>query len=57
MTTLSLQAKKAYFAKSRKSNYVASMRLEGFSVSKSDVDRKLSTREAVIKSCLSASKG
>ena len=48
MTKPSLKAKKAYAAKSRQSNYVASLRLEGFAVSRSDADRKLPTREAAL---------
>jgi|TARA_Y100001968_G_C18703614_1_gene412418 hypothetical protein len=48
MTKPSLKAKKAYAAKSRQSNYVASLRLEGFDVSRSDADRKLPTREAAL---------
>ena len=47
--TLSLQAKAAYCAKSRQSNYVASLRLEGYSVKPADAERKLPTREAVLK--------
>lgn len=48
MATLSLQAKKAYFAKTRKSNYVASLRLEGFKVSQSDVERELPNRVTIL---------
>tara|TARA_R110002124_G_C8955364_1_gene513661 strand:- start:678 stop:851 length:174 start_codon:yes stop_codon:yes gene_type:complete len=55
MTTRSLQAKKAYYAKNRKSNYTASLRLEGFSVSPSDADRKLPTREAALHTLRAAS--
>lgn len=47
--TLSLQAKVAYCAKSRQSNYVASLRLEGYQVVPADAQRKLPTREAVFK--------
>jgi len=46
---LSLQAKKAYFAKHRQSNYAASLRLEGFQGSPNDGNRKLPTREAALK--------
>lgn len=46
---LSLQAKKAYFAKHRQSNYAASLRLEGFNTSPNDEYRKLPTREAALK--------
>lgn len=48
MPALSLQAKKAYFAKVRQSNYAASLRLEGFDVTPADADRKLPTRAAVL---------
>nr|WP_186351790.1 YhfG family protein [Pseudomonas proteolytica] len=44
---LSFQAKKAYFAKHRRSNFAASLRLEGFTTSKND-DHKLPTREAAL---------
>ena len=44
---LSFQAKKAYFAKHRKSNFAASLRLEGFTISQND-DHKLPTREAAL---------
>lgn len=47
--TLSLKAKAAYCAQSRQSNYVASLRLEGYSVKPVDAERKLPTREAVLK--------
>lgn len=45
----SLQAKKAYHAKARQSNYAASLRLEGFDISPADAERKLPTREAALK--------
>ncbi|MGY2258873.1 YhfG family protein [Pseudomonas sp. SDO55104_S430] len=48
MEKLSLMAKKAHFAKTRKSNFAASLRLEGF-VPSSDDEIKLPTREAVLK--------
>ncbi len=48
MSSPSLQAKKAYCAKARQSNYAASLRLEGFQVTVADVDRKLPSREAVL---------
>jgi hypothetical protein len=50
MQTPSLQAKKAYYAKTRKSNYAASLRLEGFESSPADADRPLRTREEVLNS-------
>lgn len=45
----SLQAKKAYFARIRRSNYVASLRLEGFKVGEEDVVRELPSRAAVLR--------
>ena len=50
MKTPSLQAKAAYCAKSRQSNYVASLRLEGFIVKPADARRQLPTRAAVLSS-------
>ncbi|BBP60460.1 YhfG family protein [Pseudomonas sp. St316] len=49
MGTVSLEAKKAYAARTRRSNYAASLRLEGFKVSFSEDERKLPTREEVLK--------
>ena len=48
VTTPSLQAKKAYCAKTRQSNYAASLRLEGYDVAPADSKRKLPTRESVL---------
>jgi hypothetical protein len=48
VTTPSLQAKKAYCAKTRQSNYAASLRLEGYDVAPADAKRKLPTRESVL---------
>lgn len=48
MGTLSLEAKKAYAAKTRKSNYAASLRLEGFQMTLADGERKLPSREEVL---------
>jgi hypothetical protein len=45
MPTLSLAAKKAYCAKTRKSNYAASLRLEGFDITPLDSERPLPSRE------------
>jgi YhfG len=44
-----LEAKKAYFARVRRSNYVASMRLEGMPVSESDASVKPASRKAVLR--------
>ena len=51
MPTPSLQAKRAYCAKVRRSNYVASLRLEGFDVAQEDAGRKLPSRESVLGAC------
>lgn len=48
MKSPSLEAKKAYCAKTRHSNYLASLRLEGFDTSRQDVNRKLPTQEPAI---------
>lgn len=50
MGTVSLEAKKAYAARTRRSNYAASLRLEGFKVTFSDGECKMPTREEVLKS-------
>ncbi|MGN8277774.1 YhfG family protein [Pseudomonas sp. SMV71] len=49
MGTISLETKKAYAARTRRSNYAASLRLEGFKVTFADGERKLPTREEVLK--------
>ncbi len=48
MNTPSLEAKKAYCSKTRRSNYTASLRLEGYVVTASDALRELPGREAVL---------
>jgi hypothetical protein len=48
MPTPSLDAKKAYCAKTRKSNYAASLRLEGFDSSPADAERRLLSREELL---------
>lgn len=45
----SLQAKVAYCAKTRRSNYVASLRLEGYEVTEAESKRELPEREAVLR--------
>ncbi|MNF04772.1 hypothetical protein D3C77_433630 [compost metagenome] len=55
--TPSLQAKQAHCAKTRRSNYSASLRLEGFEVTSDDADRKLPTREAVLNAYRQQAKG
>ncbi len=54
MTGVSLQAKRAYCAKARRSNYAASLRLEGFNTTRADAERKLPTREAALNAALSS---
>ncbi|MPQ68552.1 MULTISPECIES: YhfG family protein [Pseudomonas] len=49
MGTISLEAKKAYAAKTRQSNYAASLRLEGFKTTLADGERSLPSREEVLK--------
>lgn len=46
MSFPSLEAKKAYFAKARKDNYWASLRLEGFDMA--GWERKYQSREAAV---------
>ena len=48
MSSSSLQAKKAYFAKARKANYAASLRLEGFVVQKHGAVKKHASRKAAV---------
>lgn len=48
MSNLTLEDKKAYYAKIRQSNYAASLRLEGFDTTPDDAKRKLPTREAAL---------
>ncbi|MDH4872173.1 YhfG family protein [Pseudomonas sp. BN515] len=48
MPPLSLRAKQAYCAKTRRSNYAASLRLEGFDTSPADAERKLPSREEIL---------
>lgn len=45
---ISVEAKKAYFAKTRRSNYAASLRLEGFNVQRKGASDKLPTKESLI---------
>ncbi|AZV25876.1 MULTISPECIES: YhfG family protein [unclassified Pseudomonas] len=49
MEKLSLQTKKAWFAKQRRANFAASLRLEGFVPSPTDGDIKLPTRAAALR--------
>ncbi|VEA65125.1 Uncharacterised protein [Serratia plymuthica] len=45
----SLQAKVAYCAKTRRTNYAASLRLEGYEVTEAESKRELPEREAVLR--------
>jgi hypothetical protein len=49
MGTISLETKKAYAAKTRQSNYAASLRLEGFKTTLADGEKSLPSREEVLK--------
>ncbi|ODB40381.1 hypothetical protein A9L43_14220 [Pseudomonas mosselii] len=46
---ISLETKKAYCAKTRRSNYVASLRLEGFTVSPDAAERELPSGEELLR--------
>ncbi|WJN58671.1 YhfG family protein [Pseudomonas sp. SO81] len=46
MSKPSLEAKKAYFAATRKANYAASLRLEGFEVCKSERGNRSSSSDS-----------
>ncbi len=52
MTSKSLEAKKAYIAESRLSNYAASLRLEGFDTTPDDAKLKYKTREEAVNAIL-----
>ncbi len=49
MGTISLETKQTYAAKTRQSNYVASLRLEGFKTTLADGEKSLPSREEVLK--------
>jgi hypothetical protein len=48
MSELTFQQKQAYYDKVRRSNYLASLRLEGFDTHRKDAERQLPSRESVI---------
>jgi hypothetical protein len=50
MPAASLESKKAYCARTRRSNYAASLRLEGFESSPADSERRLQSREELLNS-------
>ncbi|QBF27382.1 DUF2559 domain-containing protein [Pseudomonas tructae] len=57
MKTPSLQAKKVHCAKTRQSNYSASLRLAGFDVTPDDAERKLPARETILEAYRQQAKG
>jgi len=48
MSELTFEQKQDHYHKIRRSNYLASLRLEGFDTQPTDVDKPLPTREAVL---------
>jgi hypothetical protein len=48
MSELTFQQKQDYYDKVRRSNYLASLRLEGFDTSRADAEKPLPTRESVL---------
>lgn len=48
MSELTFEQKQDHYDKIRRSNYLASLHLEGFNTRPSDVDKPLPTREAVL---------
>ena len=48
MSELTFEQKQDHYDKIRRSNYLASLRLEGFDTQPSDVEKPLPTREAVL---------
>jgi hypothetical protein len=46
--TQTVQEKRELYVKTRRSNYLASLRLEGFDTSPSDAEKPLPSREAVL---------
>ena len=54
MSNISLEAKRAYYARVRRSNYIASLRLEGFDVTPADATRELPTRQAALEALQNA---
>ncbi|TDV46725.1 hypothetical protein EDF87_107139 [Pseudomonas helmanticensis] len=47
-TALSFEQKQAYFDKVRRSNYLASLHLEGFDTQRTDTDKTLPLRESAL---------
>lgn len=48
MSELTFQQKQAYYDKVRRSNYLASLRLEGFDTTRADAEKPPPSRESVI---------
>lgn len=48
MRELTFEQKQDHYHKIRRSNYLASLRLEGFDTQPTDVDKPLPTREVVL---------
>ncbi|MCE5981754.1 YhfG family protein [Pseudomonas sp. LF19] len=57
MKAPSLHAKKAHCARTRQSNYSASLRLAGIDVTPDDAERKLPAREAILEAYRQQAKG
>lgn len=49
MKAISFEIKKAVWEKTRRSNYAASLQLEGFDVTPDSAERKLRTREELLR--------
>ncbi|MEA5673022.1 YhfG family protein [Pseudomonas sp. MH2] len=49
MKGISLETKKAVWEKNRRSNYAASLRLEGFDVTPDSAERKLPSKEELLR--------
>ncbi|WP_404415856.1 YhfG family protein [Marinospirillum sp.] len=49
MKALSTEAKKAYFAQTRRSNFAASLRLEGYQTQPEDASQTLTSREEILR--------
>ncbi|MBK3880658.1 YhfG family protein [Stutzerimonas stutzeri] len=54
MSDIFLEAKRAYYARVRRSSYIASLRLVGFDVTPADADRELPTRQAALEALQNA---
>ncbi|MFW0753221.1 YhfG family protein [Pseudomonas sp. H11T01] len=52
MSKLTFEQKQNHYDKIRRSNYLASLRLEGFGTTPADADKSLPSREAVLRKYL-----